>query len=144
MTPILGACLIMGEYLRLFAQALVPDLDRSGCFRSDCSEILPSTLPCQVTTNFIADCSIVVLFLRQYTLKRTIVRAGDKEKVSPDASVDVEKGGVIEDKAEHEVLEDEPAKQEVTESGRSSTEKGDDPHGISTTTSAESKTGSAK
>jgi len=101
-------------------------------------------LPCQVTTNFIADCSIVVLFLRQYTLKRTIVRAGDKEKVSPAALVDVEKGGVIEDKTEHEVPEDEPAKQEVTESDRSSTEKGDDAHGISTTTSAESKIGNTR
>jgi hypothetical protein len=71
MTPILGAAFIMGVLLLLYA-------------RSEWSSYY----------------SILVLFLRKYTLVRTIVHAEDKEKEN--ASADLEKGAGSEETGERE------------------------------------------
>jgi len=51
-----------------------------------------------VGTPIVGACLIMVLFLRQYTLKRTVVRAGDEEKGTADVSAEVHGEGIREEK----------------------------------------------
>jgi EmrB/QacA subfamily drug resistance transporter len=105
-----------------------------------------------VMTPILGACIIMVLFLRQYTLKRTIVHAGDKEKA---AEGDVEKGTPSpEEDVEEVVAENDSEKDEKTALGgdsRPSTAKDKiegDTDDITlarpTTSSGESKAGSNK
>ncbi|KDR73516.1 hypothetical protein GALMADRAFT_614600 [Galerina marginata CBS 339.88] len=95
-----------------------------------------------VMTPIVGACFIMVLFLRNYTLKRTVVHAEEKDKA---AEADVEKGPVEEDVA---TQADSEKNEKALERDSMVTEekKGemDDVTVRPTTSSAESKTGSNK
>ncbi|KAF8969828.1 major facilitator superfamily domain-containing protein [Flammula alnicola] len=156
MTPIIGACFVMGELtLVLCRQESDLGMHLSTGIYVDSPEpayalVLPPvrdwrnghmlTEPCFVFPG------ILVLFIRKYTLKRTIVRAGEKEKATP---VDVEQGASAEEAAAESETEE---KVELEADARPSLEKektveadtSDDTTVRLTTSLAESKTGSTK